>query len=107
MRSPTARDRFRAASVEQIKALMENGPISALALTQAVSVGRGTLYEHLEYMHQTLRIARPTGRKIGHSIEWELGEDPALPSTEYRDQLAKTKRDPLVAALFGAPRAHQ
>ncbi|WP_288379797.1 hypothetical protein [uncultured Massilia sp.] len=105
----------RADAVAKMQAMLEKGPMTAGALFNACEGLRATLKGYLNYMHKTLRTVRPSGKKDGPWILWELGADPALPTPdEVLDEYFAPKRgigparqlgmrrDPLIAALFGS-----
>lgn len=96
----------RAEAVEEIAELLAAGPMTLAELEKAVNASRQTLLNYLRYMHKTLRTAHMLPERRGKGSVWALGADPDLPELEQPPAEVTPHRDPLVAALFGAPRAH-
>lgn len=107
----------RVEACARILVLLEDGPLSAIAVSDALGLRRATGYAHLRYMASNLRNVRSTGKvdDLGRST-WELGEDPTMPTPDerldasfaQRQRIVPAKqlgmwRDVLVSALFGPP----
>lgn len=106
----------RAEAIKKIHELLADAPATIGEMYQAVDGLRPTIVGYLRYMHKSLRTVRPTSETRGRATLWALGADPTLPTPdEELDQIFAPKcgtrpavqigmrRDPLVAALFGAP----
>lgn len=113
-RGTAARRALRETSIERIRVLLAQGPLSTTEVQQDLRVSPSSAYAFLQHMARNLREVRKSGKDAKGRDLWELGEDLTLASS---DQILDAKfaqrritvparqmgmpRDHLVAALFG------
>lgn len=114
-RGTAARRALRVESIERIRVLLADGPLSTTEARQALGLSPSSAYAFLQHMASNLReVRKSTMKDVKGRDLWELGEDLTLASS---DQVLDAKfaqrritvparqmgmpRDHLVAALFG------
>jgi len=102
----------RAACLERIPQLLEQGHKTAAEIGQLLAVHPSTAFAYLHFLAHELHTVRKNGELKNGAALWELGADPSLSAAKNTGAGAPQRsvvpaqqlgmwRDWLVAALFG------